>query len=119
MSASHSVDPQTLAAQTPGNRHDSKGKLREIFVPFEDLEVLLQGDLQRVFMTRQQYEDLLRRAQQSPERAAPHAASLLSAAYQIQIDDGRAHQARPGTRSGLLAESRQPGALPKHLGRAD
>ena len=45
--------------------NDKLTKLREIFVPYDDLEVLLEGDLQRVFLTQQQYQNLLRRAARS------------------------------------------------------
>ena len=35
---------------------------REIFVPFEDLHVILSGDTQRVFVTREEYESLAAKA---------------------------------------------------------
>ncbi len=65
--------------------------VREIFVPFDDLNVLLEGDVQRVFLTREQYEELLAQAKKTdPEKPAPHAALILSAAYEATIEDQRA-----------------------------
>jgi len=65
-------------------------RVREIFVPFADLNVVLEADIQRVFLTRQEYEALLAKAKQSPLLPPPQAASLLSAEYDAQIEDGRA-----------------------------
>ena len=62
--------------------------LREIFVPYDDLEVLLEGDLQRVFLTEKQYKDLLQRAERSPIKNAPHSSVALSGNYAIQIVEG-------------------------------
>ena len=55
-----------------------------------DLEVVLENAGRRVFLTRQEYESLLKRASQSPEKPAPHAFALLSAEYDATIEDGRA-----------------------------
>lgn len=64
--------------------------IREIFVPFDDLNVLLEGDAQRVFLTRQEYEDLIEKAKQTPVDRAPQNAVTLSADYDTTIQDGRA-----------------------------
>ena len=64
--------------------------IREIFVPFEDLDVLLEGDAQRVFLTREQYEDLLEKAKETPETPAPRAAMLSTADYEGTVSEGRA-----------------------------
>ncbi|MFV1967102.1 MAG: hypothetical protein ACC628_16870, partial [Pirellulaceae bacterium] len=64
--------------------------IREIFVPFEDLDVLLEGDTQRVFLTRQQYEELLEKAKEMPQAPAPRAAMLSTADYQGTVSEGRA-----------------------------
>ena len=65
--------------------------LREIFVPFADLHVLLAADEQRVFMSRQEYETL---AAQAKKAAAPHEkkqpAAVLSADYTATIEENRA-----------------------------
>jgi hypothetical protein len=65
--------------------------IREIFVPFEDLNVLLEGDVRRVFLTREQYDELLAKAKKTaPDSPAPHAALVLSAEYDAVIEDNRA-----------------------------
>ena len=65
-------------------------RVRELFVPFADLNVVLEADIQRVFLTRQEYEALLIKARQSTKVPPPQAAALLSAEYDTQIEDGRA-----------------------------
>jgi hypothetical protein len=64
--------------------------IREIFVPFESLDVLLQSGAERVFMTREQYEDLMKKAARAPEEHAPRESLLVSANYAGEIRDGRA-----------------------------
>ena len=63
---------------------------REIFAPFEDLEVLLDGDAHRVFLDRADYEELIAKAKTSPEKDTPNAWLTLAADYQITIDESRA-----------------------------
>ncbi|MBI2477161.1 MAG: hypothetical protein HYV60_00425, partial [Planctomycetia bacterium] len=64
--------------------------IREIFVPFDDLNVLLEGDAERAFLTREEYEDLIARAKQTPIEHAPHQVLLLSADYDTTIQQERA-----------------------------
>jgi autotransporter-associated beta strand protein len=64
--------------------------VREIFVPFEDLSVLLQQQPRRVLLSRQQYADLLQRAKKAPETHAPQAALLVAADYTATIHQQRA-----------------------------
>ena len=45
--------------------------LRELFVPFEELDVLLGSDARRVYMTRAEYEELLVRARVVPNTVPP------------------------------------------------
>jgi hypothetical protein len=64
--------------------------IREIFVPYEDLNVLLEGGARRVFLTRDEYDDLLARAERAPaEEPAPQGALLLDAKYEATILDER------------------------------
>jgi len=65
-------------------------KAREIFVPFEDLHVLLQQQPRRVLLSRTEYEELRQKAERSPESRAPRPAVLLSADYTGSIRDQRA-----------------------------
>lgn len=64
--------------------------LREIFVPFDDLQVILESDKNRVFLTRQEYEDLLKVVKEKAAKQGPVNVVLLQAAYTGKIDDGRA-----------------------------
>ncbi|HEX5104699.1 MAG TPA: hypothetical protein VFV87_12850, partial [Pirellulaceae bacterium] len=64
--------------------------LREIFVPFEDLNVILESDKQRVFLTRQEYDELIQQAKSKPQTPAPHKVVLTSAEYSGQLEEGRA-----------------------------
>jgi hypothetical protein len=71
--------------------HDEIEKpIREIFVPFEDLHILLENQPRRVMLSRQEYETLLRRAEQVPDRHLPKAVVPLSAEYAVTVGDGRA-----------------------------
>lgn len=64
--------------------------IREIFVPFDDLNVLLQGDAERAFLTREEYEDLIEKAKRTPIEHSPHNVLLLSADYDTTIQQERA-----------------------------
>lgn len=65
-------------------------KVREIFVPFDDLHVLLEGPTERVLLSREQYEELLAKAKKSAESRAPREALLASADYVATAGDERA-----------------------------
>lgn len=64
--------------------------LREIFVPFEDLEALLENQPRRVLLSREEYEDLVRKAKKSPETPAPLGAALVAADHQVDVQQERA-----------------------------
>ena len=80
-----------IVAATSGARADEAPPLREIFVPFADLHVILSADAQRVFMSRQEYETLAAEAKKS---TAPHVkkqpAAVLSADYAATMEEHRA-----------------------------
>ncbi len=63
---------------------------REIFVPYEDLHVLLERQPRRVLLSRSEYEALLEAAEKSPELQAPWATNLVSADYSVTLTAGRA-----------------------------
>lgn len=66
-------------------------RTREIFVPFEDLNVLLEGPDQRVLLTRKEYDELLAKAKLSPDQEkVPRTRVVLSADYNGVVDEGRA-----------------------------
>ncbi len=64
---------------------------REIFVPFDDLHVILSSDVQRVFVTREEYDALAAKAKLAarPE-AVEQPAAVLSADYVATIEENRA-----------------------------
>ncbi len=64
--------------------------VRELFVPFEDLNVVLKEGGRRVFLTRDEYDELLARAGVSAEQPVPHATSLLSTDYEATVEGPRA-----------------------------
>ncbi|MEX2027055.1 MAG: hypothetical protein WEH44_07135, partial [Pirellulaceae bacterium] len=76
-----------LAFTTPAPAQD---KIREIFVPFEDLNVILQSDAQRVFLTREDYEALLAKASSKPQVKVPLSATVVAAQYTARLEEGRA-----------------------------
>lgn len=86
--------------------------IREIFVPFDDLNVLLQSDAERVFLTRDEYEELIERAKKTPVEHAPHNVLLLSADYNTTIE-----QQRAAIRGTLWVEVLEPGlhAIPLEM----
>ena len=79
-------------AQAPNAPAKPAGEqpLREIFVPFEDLNIILESPTQRVFLTRQEYDDLVAKAKTKPQVNVPHKLALVAADYDAQLQDGRA-----------------------------
>lgn len=63
---------------------------RTLYVPFDDLHVLLKGQTERVFLTREEYDELKKTAKQSPQRLAPRGFALTSSQYQGEIRQGEA-----------------------------
>ncbi|MGN6546711.1 MAG: hypothetical protein ACTHK7_16775, partial [Aureliella sp.] len=83
---------ERIAAQPPASTQPVADQPveRELYVPFEDLSVLLGGETRRVFMTREEYAQLLSQAKRAPEEALPQETAILSAEYDAAIEDGRA-----------------------------
>lgn len=71
-------------AQAPRER------VREIYVPFEELNVILEGQPQRVFMTRREFLELMTKARKTPAEKYPQEATVLSADYEGTVETGRA-----------------------------
>ncbi len=69
---------------------DATKKTRELFVPFEDLHVLLENQPRRVLLPREQYDDLLKRAKRTPKEDVPFTAAVIAGNYQIDVEEGRA-----------------------------
>ena len=63
---------------------------RTLFVPFEDLPIILGGENQRVFMDRAEYQRLKKLAKKRAPENAPVAAIVTRTAYRVAIDEGLA-----------------------------
>jgi hypothetical protein len=72
----------TAVAQTP--------PMREIYVPLDDLNVVLESTTQRAFLTRKEYDELLAKAKTTAEKLAPIPHAMTSAQYQATLERGRA-----------------------------
>ena len=84
------VADRRLAQPIAAARQDPNQPLREIFVPFEDLNVILENDKQRVFLTRQEYDDLVKQARPSRSRPRRTRSCWSSAEYDGEL------RGRPG-----------------------
>lgn len=117
MLASHSM------AQVPSTAGELlKIPTREIRVPFDDLPILLGGSNQRMFMTRTEYDELLKKANISPEQIAtarqqqfdenaiPTNVVMLDALHSVTIETGRAV-----IQSDIAIEALKPGLQSIHL----
>ena len=67
-----------------------KPLVREIFVPEADLDSLLEGQPERILLTRKEYDELLAKAKKSPEKHAPQKALALAADYTVTVQQGGA-----------------------------
>jgi hypothetical protein len=79
--------PICSLAQEPAG---SKQPVREIYVPIEEMNVLLEGDTQRVLLSRKEFDELKARARKSPVEVTPRDALILSADYEVTLDNARA-----------------------------
>ncbi|MBN2218303.1 MAG: hypothetical protein JW719_13085, partial [Pirellulales bacterium] len=64
--------------------------VRELLVPMEDLNVLLENQPRRVLLSREEYETLLEKAHTQGEAKPPRAAVLTDSDYSARLSDGRA-----------------------------
>lgn len=64
--------------------------VREIFVPQNDLDAILEGRPERVLLSRDEYEQLLKKARKTPNRETPHKAVAIAADYSATVEQGRA-----------------------------
>ncbi|MGA2618168.1 MAG: autotransporter-associated beta strand repeat-containing protein [Thermoguttaceae bacterium] len=85
--------PASLLAGGPAGNDPANAEpptTREIFVPFADLNVLLEKGPHRVLLSRAEYDALVKKAKLTPERHPPQNAAVLSAEYDIATDEQRA-----------------------------
>jgi hypothetical protein len=64
--------------------------VREIFVPEADLDALLEGQPERMLLTREEYDELMAKAKKSPDKHAPQKALVVAANYTVTVEQGRA-----------------------------
>ena len=64
--------------------------VREIYVPFSDLHVLLEKQPKRVLLGRVEYDELVKKAKKTPKTHAPIAAAIVSADYAATASRQRA-----------------------------
>jgi hypothetical protein len=63
---------------------------REILLPLEDLDIVLESGTRRVLMSRKEYEALRRKARQVEDLRPPIGAALTSADYSVEVRQERA-----------------------------
>lgn len=78
------------AVATNGAEQQPTPTTREIYVPLDQLDVLLEGPTRRVLMSRTEYDELMRKARRRPTDRVPQEALLSAADYELTIDDLRA-----------------------------
>ena len=64
--------------------------MREIYVPFSDLHVLLEQHPKHVLLGRDEYDALVKKAKITPETHAPQAAVIVAADYAVAVGQQRA-----------------------------
>ena len=69
---------------------ETRKPMRRIYVPFEDLNVILEGDHRRVFLSDAQYSDLQERARRTAATAPPRPVVVAAAEYAGTVEEGRA-----------------------------
>lgn len=63
---------------------------RELYVPYEDLNVILEGQPRRVLLSREEYAQLKKAAIAEAEARPGHNAAILAADYRVEVQAGRA-----------------------------
>jgi len=80
----------TVCSQGMAAEANKEKPIREVYVPFADLKAVLQCQPQRVLLGRDEYEALLKKAKQTPVRAAPLPATIAAAEYDAVVGRQRA-----------------------------
>ncbi|MCH6550857.1 MAG: hypothetical protein IH804_02430, partial [Planctomycetes bacterium] len=80
----------TAIGAGPVRGPDPTERLREVLVPFDDLNVLLASKTSRVLLSRGRYETLLAEARRAPDVGAPLMAAIVAASYEALLGNERA-----------------------------
>ncbi len=99
-----------LVAQPGDGAVGDKKPLRELYVPIEEMDILLGSGTKRVFIERQEYLDLLKRAKVEDIQMPPASIAFLHAQHQVSVDGQRANIV-----SDLKIEVLQDGLQTLHL----
>ncbi|NMC20281.1 MAG: hypothetical protein GYA33_07640, partial [Thermogutta sp.] len=79
------------AEESPPGEDRPPIHLREIFVPESEWAALLENRPERVFLSREEYDELLAKAQKTPQPpAAPRPWALTDSEYELRFDRDRA-----------------------------
>lgn len=120
-------------AARPAPAPEAAAPVREIRVPFEDLDLLLESGPHHVLLSREEYRKLEQEARKSDAARPPVPALLTAAAYTMEIEQDRALitgtlgvdglsdglHALPLEFNGIGLQAAQWGDVPAALGRAD
>ena len=79
---------ETLHSQDKPTNKSPQEFQRQIFVPLESLDVLLDGNSNRVLLSREEYDALLKSAKTREIKRAPMDSAILSANYTGEISEG-------------------------------
>lgn len=84
-----SIFGQRLYSQKKSADDESpKAFQRQIYVPFESLDIILDGNSNRVLLSRDEYDALLKSARTREIKRAPLDSAIVSAKYTGKISDG-------------------------------
>ena len=84
-----SIFSQRLYSQKKSADDDSpKAFQRQIYVPFESLDIILDGNSNRVLLSRDEYDALLKSARTREIKRAPLDSAIVSAKYTGKISNG-------------------------------
>ena len=83
-----SVHCRLSAQDNPIEGESRKPDQRKIFVPFESLDILLDGNSNRVLLTRSQYDELVDSARTREIKRAPLDSAIVSAKYTGEVSEG-------------------------------
>ena len=80
---------ESAYSQGRSSKEESPGEFnRKIFVPFESLDVLLDGNSNRVLLSKAEYETLLESARTQKIKRAPLDSAIVSAKYAGVVEGG-------------------------------
>ena len=76
-----------LVCSLLGTSLEAQEKSREIYVPFKDLKSVLAGPIERIYLPRSEYEDLLKKADIKPGDTPPQNTVLCKARYDVRLHE--------------------------------